>query len=251
MDNQNINKEQIWSLIKKLFPIHRTLINDGFDSSLDIINKELELIIKSYKSGEKVWDWIIPDAWNVNEAYIEDKDGNKLVDYNNSNLHLSAYSEPFSGKITHAELLAHLNYLTDLPDAIPYNFLYYEKDWSFNIKYNSLADFKDEEYKILFSEQFQYKGFIEALLSTIRNFNLFSVLEMYSSIGETQKPVLAIWGKLDGVVPFSGSEKLKQAIPQAELVVIEEGTHDITYRQPSQVSKAIVRFLLKQKRVSR
>ena len=148
MDNQNINKEQIWSLIKKLFPIHRTLINDGFDSSLDIINKELELIIKSYKSGEKVWDWIIPDAWNVNEAYIEDKDGNKLVDYNNSNLHLSAYSEPFSGKITHAELLAHLNYLTDLPDAIPYNFLYYEKDWSFNIKYNSLADFKDEEYKI-------------------------------------------------------------------------------------------------------
>ena len=98
---------------------------------------------------------------------------------------------------------------------------------------------------MLFSKQFQYKGYIEALLSTLRNFNLFSVLEMYSIIGKKEKPVLAIWGKLDGVVPFSGSKKLKQSIPQAELFVIEEGTHDITYRQPSQVSEAIVKFLLK------
>ena len=104
-----------------------------------------------------------------------------------------------------------------------------------------------KEYEILFTEQFQYEGYIEALLSTLRNFNLLSVLEMYSSIGKTQKPVLAIWGRLDGVVAFSGSEQLKQSIPHAELIVIEEGTHDITYRQPSQVSEAIVKFLLNQK----
>ena len=109
-----------------------------------------------------------------------------------------------------------------------------------------LKAINQKEYEMLFSKQFQYKGYIEALLSTLRNFNLFSVLEMYSVIGKNEKPVLAIWGKLDGVVPFSGSKKLKQSIPQVELFIIEEGTHDITYRQPSQVSKAIVKFLLNQ-----
>jgi aminopeptidase-like protein len=148
MKNENINKDQIWSLIEKLFPIHRTLINEGFDNSLDIINEEIELMIKGYKSGEEVWDWIIPDSWNVNEAYIEDMNGNKLVDYNDSNLHLSAYSEPFSGIISHDDLLKHLNFLPDQPDAIPYNFLYYEKGWSFNIKHNSLDMFKENEYKV-------------------------------------------------------------------------------------------------------
>ena len=36
MKNENSEKNQIWSLIEKLFPIHRTLINDGFDKSLEI-----------------------------------------------------------------------------------------------------------------------------------------------------------------------------------------------------------------------
>ena len=44
-----------------------------FDKSLKIIGEELKLEIQSYKSGQKVWDWIIPNSWNVNEAYIEDK----------------------------------------------------------------------------------------------------------------------------------------------------------------------------------
>ena len=100
---------------------------------------------------------------------------------------------------------------------------------------------------MLFDMQFQYRGYIEALLSTLRNFNMFSVLNMYSRVGEIQKPVLAIWGRLDGVVPFSGSEHLKKSIPHAELFVIEEGTHDITYRQPTQVGEAMIRFLSKLK----
>ena len=39
------------------------------------------------------------------------------------------------------------------------------------------------------------------------------------------------------------SDQLIEAIPQAELVTIEEGTHDITYRHPSQVGEAIAIFL--------
>ena len=190
-----------------------------------------------------------------------------LVGYSMGGPIIGFYANQFPERVRSLSLIAPAGFSSPDDPASTNNIMYYPVigEWFFNVFRERFKNMlmpesevsedsraiTQEEYQILFNEQFQYKGYIEALLSTLRNFNLFSVLEMYSNIGESQKPVLAIWGKLDGVVPFSGSEKLKQAIPQAELVVIEEGTHDITYRQPSQVSNAIVRFLLKQKRVSR
>ena len=94
--------------------------------------------------------------------------------------------------------------------------------------------------------QMQYKGFIHALLSTARNFNLFSTQEMFAEVGNLNKPTLTIWGTDDGVVPFRGSAELMLHIPQSELLVLEGGKHDITYAEPSLVGKAIRDFLLTQ-----
>ena len=93
------------------------------------------------------------------------------------------------------------------------------------------------------SIQMQYKGFIYALLSTARNFNLFSTLDMFAEVGNLNKPTLTIWGTNDVVVPFTGSEELMHYIPQSELVVLEGGKHDITYANPSLVGIAIRDFL--------
>ena len=93
---------------------------------------------------------------------------------------------------------------------------------------DDLRSITQEEYILLFEEQFKFKGYIESLLSTLRNFNMFSLLEMYSRVGELQKPVLVIWGKLDGVVPYSASSNLKQTIPHAKLVVIDPREVELT-----------------------
>jgi pimeloyl-ACP methyl ester carboxylesterase len=93
------------------------------------------------------------------------------------------------------------------------------------------------------SLQMQYKGFIHALLSTARNFNLFSAQEMFAEVGQLNKPTLTIWGTDDGVVPFRGSEELMLHIPHSELLVLEYGKHDITYANPSYVGSAIRDFL--------
>ena len=92
--------------------------------------------------------------------------------------------------------------------------------------------------------QMQYKGFIHALLSTARNFNLFSTQEMFGKVGNLNKPTLTIWGTDDGVVPFKGSEELILYIPQSELLILEGGKHDITYAEPSFVGAAIRDFLI-------
>lgn len=102
----------------------------------------------------------------------------------------------------------------------------------------------EDEFLTNFNRQLLYRGFTESLLSTVRNFNLFNAEEMYSRIGRMKLPTLAVWGKLDGVVPYNGSFLLKKSIPQVTLKTIDDGTHDITYRQPTQVGEAMKAFLL-------
>ena len=50
---------------------------------------------------------------------------------------------------------------------------------------------------------------------------------------------------MDGMVPYNSSKNQKECIPHSELLTIEEGTHDITYRQPTEVGSAIINFLIK------
>jgi aminopeptidase-like protein len=147
--NEMLLKNSMFSLAKKLFPIHRTLVNRGFSNSLEIVKQDLDIEILEYPSGSEFWDWEVPNAWNVNEAFIADIHGNKLVDFTENNLHLSAYSQAFSGKISKDELLKHLNFIKDYPAAIPYNYLYYNQDrWEFNIAYNTLKYFNDDYFEV-------------------------------------------------------------------------------------------------------
>lgn len=142
-------KKEIWELAERLYPIHRTLVNEGFNKSLDIISDYLDLNILSYASGQSVYDWVIPKSWNVKEAYIENSKGVRLVDFQDNNLHLAAYSESFEGYVSHDELMSHIKYLDDQPDAIPYNYLYIDGDWIFNIRKETLSKFDDNKYKVV------------------------------------------------------------------------------------------------------
>ena len=65
--------KNIYKLIKKLFPLNRSLTGDGNRKTLKIIKKDLKkLKILEFKSGKKVFDWVVPPEWNVKEAYVED-----------------------------------------------------------------------------------------------------------------------------------------------------------------------------------
>ena len=89
------------------------------------------LKLKKIKSGKKVFDWIIPQEWNVSKAFILDKNNKKNIDFKNNNLHLMGYSIPINKYISKHKLFKHFYFLKNNPTAIPYMTSYYKKKWGF------------------------------------------------------------------------------------------------------------------------
>lgn len=147
-------------LFDELFPLNRSITGSGILNSLSIMSKHIPIEIKSIKSGTKVYDWTVPDEWNVSKAYIITPNGDKICDLKKSNLHLVNFSCSVNTILNYDELIKHLHYTMDLPDAIPYVTSYYKKDWGFCISYNDfLALPKTGKYRV-FIDSTHSSGFL-------------------------------------------------------------------------------------------
>ena len=62
--------EKMYSLMEKLYPINRSITGEGVRKTLKLLQNSFELKIHEVPSGTKVFDWIIPEEWNISDAYI-------------------------------------------------------------------------------------------------------------------------------------------------------------------------------------
>ena len=75
---KNIN---LMKIAKEVFPLNRSLTGSGTLKTLKFFKKiNNQISIKSVKSGQKVFDWKIPNEWNVNSAYFEDEKKKRYCD---------------------------------------------------------------------------------------------------------------------------------------------------------------------------
>lgn len=148
-------QNEIYNFLSKLFPINRSISGSGVIETLQLIKGVVpELKIKSIPTGTTVYDWQIPEVWNVNEAFIKNEKGFKVVDFNKNNLHLMGYSTPINQLMSKSELLPHLFFIQDIPDAIPYVTSYYKKNWGFCISKNQLANLGEGPFEVLIDSNF-------------------------------------------------------------------------------------------------
>ena len=140
--------KKIEKYFDRLWPINRSLTGNGNRESLKILSEIIPLNVSEIPCGTECFDWTIPSEWNVNEAWVADSSGNKIIDFANNNIHLLGYSVPFRGKVGLAELKEHLYSLPEQPDLIPYLTSYYKQRWGFCISHNQLTSLKDNEYQV-------------------------------------------------------------------------------------------------------
>ena len=140
--------QKMHALITRLYPICRSITGNGVRETLQIINQYIPLKIHEVPTGTTVFDWTVPKEWNVRDAYIKNGLGQKVIDFQESNLHLVSYSVPIKKRMPLTELKDHLYTLPDRPGWIPYRTSYYKEDWGFCLNHNQLLEFKDEEYEV-------------------------------------------------------------------------------------------------------
>jgi aminopeptidase-like protein len=142
------NKMYAW--MKFLFPLCRSLTGTGVDKTLSYLKNQINIKFKilKFKTGQKVFDWRIPEVWNIKDGYIKNMSGKKLVDFKNNNLHVVGYSTPINKIIQKNELLKHIYTQPNQPEWIPYVTSYYKKNWGFCVSEKFKKKFKDEKYKV-------------------------------------------------------------------------------------------------------
>jgi aminopeptidase-like protein len=138
----------LFALVAELFPLCRSLTGDGVRETLARLARHIPLAIHEVPSGTRVFDWTVPDEWNVREAWVADPTGRRVVDIRRSNLHLVHYSVPVRARLPLAELRPHLFSRPDVPDVVPYRTSYYAPTWGFCLAHRDLTSLADGEYEV-------------------------------------------------------------------------------------------------------
>jgi aminopeptidase-like protein len=145
-----MNSTALQSLLERLFPLNRSLTGDGNRETLRILQEAIpDLKVTEVPSGTPAFDWIVPKEWRVKCAYVETLEGERVIDFNSSNLHLVGYSKNFSGVISKDELLSHLHSIPELPNCIPYVTSYYDDYWGFCVTQQEIAKLDEEFYRVV------------------------------------------------------------------------------------------------------
>src|SRR5947207_16018933 len=70
--------DEIYSLIRELYPICRSITGEGFRDTLARIRNEIPLDVHEVPSGTQVFDWTVPKEWNIRDAYVKNTRGERI-----------------------------------------------------------------------------------------------------------------------------------------------------------------------------
>jgi aminopeptidase-like protein len=140
--------QELHRFASDLYPICRSITGDGVRQTLAAVQKRIPLQISEIPTGTTVFDWTVPKEWNIRDAYIKDTGRERIVDFQQNNLHVLNYSVPVRGKMPLNELRPHLFSIPEHPEWIPYRTSYYRESWGFCLSHNQLKTLEDGEYEV-------------------------------------------------------------------------------------------------------
>lgn len=140
---------ELHALVERLYPICRSLTGDGVRQTLDVIGEHVSLRRHEVPTGTQVLDWTIPQEWNIRDAYVATPGGERVIDFQELNLHVVGYSVPVSRRMPLSELREHLHTLPEQPSWVPYRTSYYAPAWGFCLAQEKLDALPDGDYDVV------------------------------------------------------------------------------------------------------
>jgi aminopeptidase-like protein len=134
--------------VADLYPLCRSLTGDGVRETLRHLQRIIPLTVHEVPTGTQVFDWTVPNEWNIKDAWVANARGERVIDFRRSNLHIVSYSVPVRRRMSLAELRPHLFTLPDRPDWIPYRASFYAETWGFCLSQRQLDALDEGEYDV-------------------------------------------------------------------------------------------------------
>jgi aminopeptidase-like protein len=139
---------EMYAMIAELYPICRSITGDGVRQTLRSVARHIPIVVHEVPTGTPVLDWTVPNEWNIRDAYVKNAQGERVIDFQKSNLHVMGYSVPVRRRVSLEELRQHVFTLPEHPDWIPYRTSYYNENWAFCAAHRTMASLPDGEYDV-------------------------------------------------------------------------------------------------------
>ena len=243
----------------ELFPLCRSITGDGVRATLRRIGERIPIEMHEVSSGTEVLDWTVPDEWNIRGAHIAGPDGHRIVDFEDSNLHVVGYSEPVRTKMTLDELLPHLHTDPRNPEWIPYRTSYYSRTWGFCLSETQLGGLGNGPFEAVVESTLEpgsltygellLRGELddEVLLTThvchpsLANDNLSGIVvltELAASLAKTSRRLsfrfLFIPGTIGSIAWLAANESVVSRIRAGLVIACVGDSGPITYKRSRQ-----------------
>ena len=149
MIDQDAIGSEAYELMRRLFPLCRSLTGSGVRATFDVLEEYVPLERTEIASGTQVFDWTVPDEWNIRDAYVATPGGERVIDFRRSSLHVVSYSEPVNTRMSLDALRERLHTLPNQPDVVPYRTSYYSRTWGFCLSHRQLSELEPGEYDVV------------------------------------------------------------------------------------------------------
>jgi len=141
--------QEMHRFVAELYPLCRSITGNGLRETLRLIRNQIPLDIHEVPTGTPVFDWTVPREWNIRDAYIKNSKGEKIVDFQKSNLHIVNYSVPVRKKMSLEDLQQRLFTIPEHPDWVPYRTSYYSESWGFCLNHKQYLELQEDEYEVV------------------------------------------------------------------------------------------------------
>lgn len=142
----------IKTLISKITPLCRYNISDEIDQTLELIKADYpELVVKTFQTGEEIWDWKIDKKWELHSAKLKCR-GEEVFTHLDHPIRVWSGSASIDKKLIFNDLQNHLHFSELVPNEIPWKYKYYhhtEDFWGFSLtksEYENLD--QNAEYEV-------------------------------------------------------------------------------------------------------
>lgn len=150
---------EMYEFVKRIFPICRSITGNGVRETLNIMREYApEITINEVPSGTQVFDWTVPAEWNIEDAYVENEAGERVIDFKETNLSVVGYSLPMDEMLSLDELKKIVFVEEGQPDVIPYVTSYYRERSAFCTSKNRLDSLKEGTYHAVIKSSLNPKG---------------------------------------------------------------------------------------------